>query len=161
MAHNLWKNWILGWAVLLFVAIAFSDATAQEVEMTPIRLKPLPLAEPTPAHRVVLVGDPPRMILGAMEEEEGEALELFEVQGHATSPLATIGLLLPIRSDFDLAAGPGEGLSVAYEYHGGALSKVRIQPLGTGETLTLPPPKAIVYEHRPRFVRGGVGWPLS
>jgi len=133
MAHSLWKNRILGWTVLLFVAITLSDAIAEEVEMTPIRLKPLPLAEPTPAHRVVLVGDPPRMILGAMAKTE-VALELFEVWGHTASSLATIQLLLPARLDFDLAAGPGEGLSLAYEAYGGAVSEVRIQPLGTGET---------------------------
>jgi|GEM_PF-3195379 len=153
MARGPRKNRIPGYAVLLFMAIALADATAEEVEMTPLRLESLPVIEVTTAGRVVLVGDPPQMILGAKAEKG--ALELFEVRGRTASSLAIIELLLPASLDFDLAAGPGERLSIAHEDHGGALRKVRIQPLGTGEALTILPPKAIVSEHRPRFVQGG------
>lgn len=154
MASSLMKTRIFGRAALLFVVIALTDATAEEVEMTHITLKPLPITAVTTAHRVAFVGDTPRLILGAMAEDD-VALELFEVQGHTTSPLATIGLLLPARVDFDLAANPRGGLYVAYEAYGGAVSTVRIQPVGTSYTPKLPSHKTIVNESRPRFVRGG------
>lgn len=156
MAHNLRKNRIFGRAVLLFMAIALADAIAQEVEMTPLRLESLPVVEVTTAVRVVLVGDPPRMILGA-RAKEGMALELFKVRGHKASLLTTIQPRLFVSLDFDLAADPEGRLSVAYENPLGATSEVRIQSLGIGEILNRPPFVPFVSEHRPRFVRGGNG----
>lgn len=144
--------------MLLVVAlVAFHDVEtiAKEKDMPSITLRSLPIAEAATAHRVVFAGDTPRMILGAMAADRA-ALALFEVSGQTAIPLATIGLLLPARPDFDLkAANRGGEMMIAYEYHGGATSEIRVQPLGANEALELPPRKTIVNERRPRFVRGG------
>ena len=140
----------------LKMAIALADMMAEEREMVPIRIESLPIAEVATARRVVLVGDPPRMMLSA-RPKKGKALALFEGEGQKASPLATIRFPLPIVVDFDLVADPGKGPSIVYGFHGGASSVVRIQSLGAGETLNRPPPKRGVGERRPRFVREGGG----
>lgn len=125
--------------------------------MSQTTLQPLLVTEVKTAHRVAFTGGAsPRMILGAMAEDKA-ALALFEIKGKTVVPLTTIGLILPARLDFDLiATDQEEELIIAYEAHGGALSKVRVQPLGaTKQLLKLPSRKALVNERRPRFVRGG------
>ena len=152
MMHKL--NWIVAWSLLLVVLAPYNTNT-MENEMAQITLKPLLVTEAEAAHRVVFAGASPRMILGAMAKDKA-ALELFEVKGQTALPLPTIDLLLPARLDFDLVeTDRREELIIAYEAHGGALSEVCVQPLGTKEQLTLPPRKALVDERRPRFVRGG------
>lgn len=123
--------------------------------MFQITLQLLLVTEAGTAHRVAFAGTSPRMLLGAMAEDKA-ALELFEVKGQKALPLTTIELMLPAKLDFDLiATDRGEELTIAYEAHGGALSQVRVQPVGTKELVQLPSRKAIVNESRPRFVRGG------
>ena len=122
--------------------------------MSQITLKPLLVKEAGTARRVVFAGASPRMILGGLAENMA-ALELFEVKGQKASPLTTIKLLLP-TTEFDVTAtDPGEELIIAYGYHGGATSHLRIQPLGAKEWLQLPPRKTFAHETHPRFVRGG------
>jgi len=155
MLYKLQKNWIFEWAVLLLMIVAPCNTNIKEIKMTQITLKPILVAEAETAHRVVLTGASPRMILGAMVEDRA-ALELFEVKGQTARPLTNIELLLPSRPDFDLmTTDQEEELIIAYEDHGGALSEVCVQPFDSKELLKLPAHIALVNEHRPRFVRGG------
>jgi hypothetical protein len=155
MLYKLQKNSIFGCAILLLVVVAPYNTNTKKIKMSQITLKPLLVTEAETAHRVVFTGASPRMILGAMAKDKA-ALELFEVKGQTALPLTTIELLLPARLDFDLIATDcGEELIIAYEAHGGAISEVRVQPLGAKELLKLPSRKALINERRPRFVRGG------
>ena len=140
---------------LVLLAIAAHDPNKNGKAMSQITLEKLPLEGAGSAHRVVYCGASSRMFLGAMAEGK-VALDLFEVKERSVLPFTSIDLLLPAKMDFDLlATGSEQGIIVAYEAHGGAISQVRVQPIVAQERLQLPARKALVDERRPRFVRGG------
>lgn len=163
MTTQRWCRWlvrsVLMWVLLSLLSCTFAVEPAEETAMLPIQLAPIPLAEAATAHRIVFAGAPSRLILGAMAPADA-ALRLFLVRGQTATPAADIPLLLPARVDFDLVpvAGPGvgqvQGFWLAYEAHGGAVSRVQVQGIGTTVALDLPAPGAIVDERHPRFVRG-------
>jgi hypothetical protein len=131
-------------------AIALLLSTGQG--MADMRFTPLPVPEARFAYRAVFV-TPDRLVLGSMDQNAARIL-LHVINGKEAVHFDTIGLLLPVLADFDLAPVQG-GLLAAVERHGGATSIVGFIPLaGALSAPETPAADLRSNQRRPRFVRG-------